>query len=286
MSTQFLRKYKLYITSLEGSQRNIEDLRVRFEVTKTVLSFPNLAKIEIYNPNSDTTSLLKEKFTNISLEAGYQGNSRLIFKGEVRNVYQNKIGPDRIVIIYAGDGQRDWENSFFNKTFKENIRIDTVINEILKTFQNTTIGVIDGIPKIADKLRGQTLSGSSKDILDMLSKEYNFDWNIQDGELNIVSKNKLIENDEAILINNLTGMIGSPTVTEIGADVKTLLNPRLIPNRSFKIESAFANIALGNIYFRDIKRTNAEGLYKIQEVVFIGDSRDGEWVSNVKGISL
>ena len=78
-------------------------------------------------------------------------------------------------------------------------------------------------------------------------------------------------------------MLGTPTVTEIGADVRTLLNPRLLPNRAFQIESINTDIQLGNLFFRDIKRTSAEGTYKIQEVKFSGDSRDGEWVSEVKG---
>ena len=34
---------------------------------------------------------------------------------------------------------------------------------------------------------------------------------------------------------------------------------------------------------RDVKRTTAEGTYKIQEVTFKGDSREGDWVSSVKG---
>ena len=72
-------------------------------------------------------------------------------------------------------------------------------------------------------------------------------------------------------------------VTEIGADVTTLLNPSLLPNRAFLIESVNADVTIGNLFFRNIKRTTAEGLYKIQEVVFKGDSRDGDWLSSVKG---
>jgi len=92
-----------------------------------------------------------------------------------------------------------------------------------------------------------------------------------------------LEGDEAVLVNAATGMLGSPTVTEIGADVMTLLNPRMLPNKAFKIESVNTDIQLGNLFFRNVKRTNAEGTYKIQEVTFKGDSREGEWTSAVKG---
>lgn len=283
MARQYNRAYDLTIIPTEGDSKIIRSLRVSFEITKSVLSFPNLAKISIFNPNSDTLSLLQKKYTKVLFNAGYVGDLRLIFKGEIRNVFQSKVGVDRIITVYAGDGEQDWQNATFNKTFSENVSISSAIEEVLKTFKEVTIGTINGLPQVADKLRGQTLSGSSKDILDNFADEYGFTWSIQDGEVVIVPVEEPLQGDEAVLVNAATGMLGSPTVTEIGADITTLLNPRMLPNRAFKIESVNADIQLGNLFFRSIPRTNAEGTYKIQEVTFRGDSRDGEWISSVKG---
>lgn len=286
VSRQYKRAYELTIIPDDGDSKVIRDLRVSFEITKTVLSFPNLARITIYNPNEDTLSLLQRKFTKVILNAGYEGNLRLLFKGDIRNIFQNKTSTDRLVTLYAGDGEKDWQNATFNKTFTENVTISKAIEEVLATFEEVTTGVIEGLPAVADKLRGQTLSGSSKDILDQFADEYGFNWNIQDGEVIITPVESPLEGDEAVLITATTGMINSPTITEIGADVTTQLNPRLLPNRAFQIESVGADVQLGNLFFRDIKRTSAEGLYKIQEVTFRGDSREGEWISSVKGRSL
>jgi len=283
MARQYKRVYELTIVPTSGETRIIDELRINFEITKSVLSFPNLARIQIYNPNKDTLAALQSKFTKIVLNAGYQGDSRLLFTGEIRNVFQMKIGVDRIATVYAGDGQRDWQNASFNKTFTESVTISAAIDEVLKTFKEVTVGALEGIPQIADKLRGQTLSGSSKDILDQFADEYGFNWSIQDGQVVTTPIEQPLTNAEAVLINAATGMIGSPTVTEIGADVTTLLNPRLLPNSAFKIESVNADIQLGNLFFRDVPRTNAEGTYKVQEVSFKGDSREGDWLSSVKG---
>lgn len=283
VARQYKRVYELTIIPDDGEARIINDLRVNFEITKSILSFPNLCRLVIYNPNEDTLSTLQKKFTKIVLNAGYEGDVRLLFKGEVRNVFQSKVGVDRLITIYAGDGERDWQNATFNKTFTENVTISAAIEEVLKSFEEVTTGVINGLPQVADKLRGQTLSGSSKDILDGFADEYGFDWSIQDGEVIITPVESPLEGDEAVLISAATGMIGSPIVTEIGADVVSLLNPRLLPNKAFKIESVNADIQLGNLFFRNIKRTTAEGTYKIQEVTFKGDSREGDWTSSVKG---
>ena len=283
MARQYKRVYELTVIPPGGEARIIRGLRVNFEITKSILSFPNLARITLYNPNQDTLSALEEKYTRIVLNAGYEGDLRLLFKGDVRNVFQTKTGRDRLLTIYSGDGEKSWQNATFNKTLSENLSIKSAIEEVLKTFSDVNIGTLQGLPQVADKLRGQVLSGSSKDIMDNFAEEYGFSWSIQDEEVIITPDQEPLEGDEAVSVTAATGMIGSPTITEIGVDVTTLLNPRLLPNRGFIIESLNADVAIGNLFFRNIKRTSAEGLYKIQEVIFRGDSRDGDWLSSVKG---
>lgn len=286
MSRQYKRLYRLSITPEDGLARVVTDLRTTFEITKSILSYPNKAKIIIYNPSPDTLSSLQKKFTKISLDAGYEGGLRLIFKGQIRNVFQSKIGTDRLITVYAGDGEQDWQNSSFNKTFSQNVAMSSVIKEVMESFKDTTLGILEGLPEVADKLMGQTLSGSSKAILDEFAEEYGFDWSIQDGEIVTTPIDEPLSNLEAVVVNSGSGMVGSPTITEIGADVSTLLNPRLLPNTAFKIESVNADIAIGNLFFRNIPKTSAEGIYKIQEVLFKGDSREGLWLSSVKGRKL
>jgi len=283
MARQYKRVYELTVIPPGGEARIIKGLRVNFEITKSILSFPNLARITLYNPNQDTLSALEEKYTRIVLNAGYEGDLRLLFKGDVRNVFQTKTGRDRLLTIYSGDGEKSWQNATFNKTLSESLSVSSAIQEVLKTFSDVNIGTLQGLPQVADKLRGQVLSGSSKDIMDNFAEEYGFSWSIQDGEIIITPEQEPLEGDQAVLVTAATGMIGSPTITEIGVDVTTLLNPRLLPNRGFIIESLNADVSIGNLFFRNVKRTSAEGLYKIQEVVFRGDSRDGDWLSSVKG---
>lgn len=285
MARQYKRAYTLTITPEDGPIEIISELRIVFEVTKTLLSFPNLCRIDLYNPNPETLSKLQRRYTPITLNAGYEERQGLIYKGQIRNVYQTKQRRDRIVTIFSSDGERDWQNSVFNKTFTSNVTIKNTIEEVIKSFETLSTGSLEGLPEIADKLRGQVLSGPSRFILDQYANEYNFTWSIQDGEVVTTPISTPLTGTPLILINSATGMLGDPIVTEIGADVITLLNPELLPNRAIKIESIFNDIKLGNLFFRNIKRTSAEGTYKIQEVIFKGDSRGNgnDWISTVKG---
>lgn len=286
MARQYKRAYELTIVPESGEARVIKELRISFEITKTLLSFPNLAKIIIYNPSPDTVESLTKKYTKISLNLGYEGNIKLVFTGQVRNVFESKTNVDRMITVYAGDGERSYQTSIFNKTFAETVSINTAITEVMNSFKELNLGEIAGLPTTKDKLRGQTLSGSSKDIMDSFAKEYGFNWSIQDGEIVVVPIDEPLTSQQAVLITPVTGLIGSPTITEIGADVTTYLNPELIPNVAFKIESASSEVQLGNIFFRNVSKTSAEGFYKVLEVVFKGDSREGDWVSSVKGRTL
>ena len=282
MARQYIRKYELTISPVDADSRIIKDLRVSFEVTKSTLSWPNLCRISIFNPNQDTISAIESKYTQIILNAGYEGSMGLIFKGEIRNGFISKTKTDKIVTLYAGDGEKDWQNSFFNRTYSESVSMRQVIADVIATFKNTSQGALEGLPETADKLLGQTISGSSKDVLDGFAKEYGFTWSIQDGELVTTPLEEPLQGDEAVVLNAKTGMINSPTITENGVNVTCLLNPKLLPNRAIKIESLGSDASIGNLYFYEVKATSGEGTYKIEEVTFSGDSREGDWLSSIK----
>lgn len=283
MSRQYKRAISLRIDA-DGESKDISGLRIRFKVTKSLFSYPNLAEIEIYNANDNTIERLRGKYSKIILDAGYVGAVRTIFVGQIRNVFQREEnGVDVITTVFAGDGEKAWQNANFNKTMSENIAIKEVVRQIAATFDKIGTGKLEGLEYPADKLRGQVLSGSSKDILDQLAEDYGFQWSIQDGELITVPNELPFKDTEAILISEGTGMIGSPTITELGVNVTSVLNPLLLPNAAFKIDAKYAGVSIGGTQFRTVKRTNASGLYKAYQVIFEGDTHANPWYVTVEG---
>ena len=286
MSRLYNRVADVTIIDQIGNTRILDKLRISFEVTKSLRGYPNLAKIDIYNANETTLTLLQDKFTTIQLNAGYVGTKALLFSGKVRNLVDTRNATDRITTIYAGDGEQDWQNAIYNRTLSASVPLLTILEEIGATFENSTVGDLSSFNIPADKLRGQSLSGSSKDVLDKLAEDYGFDWSIQNSVLTLVRREDALLPNESVLVSSTTGMIGSPTITEIGADVATLLNPRLEPAKLFTIESAASEVALGDLFFRQVQRTKAEGTYKILEVIHKGDTHDNVWASNLVGVSF
>jgi len=284
---QYDRTYSLTVIPPDGEARLITGLRVGFTITKSTKSSPNIGVFRIYNPNTDTLAAFQTVGTEIVFNAGYRGLERLLYKGQLRNVTQTREGPDRIIVAYFGDGQQDWEVSTFNKTYEGSVSIKQILTDLVGTFKGLSLETIQDVPDIADKLLGQSLSGNTRDLLDTYAEEYNFSWSIQDGAVQIIPNEEPIANDEAVVITAATGMIGSPEITEIGVDVKILLNPAVAPNRLITIESAGVGVTLGNLFFREgLPRSTANGTYKVLEVTHRGDTHGNDWFSEITGRSL
>ena len=287
MSRQFDRRYNLTIIPPEGNARRIEELELSFDIKKTLYGYPNLGTLKLLNPNLDTINTLRRKYTRIILNLGYGDDLRLAFRGDVRNVTQTKTSTKREITIYAGDGARDFNNSTFNKTFEAGIPTQEIAREVIGTFRSLVAGDISGVPMVADHPDGLSLSGQSSKILDDLARQYEADWSIQDGVVNVLQADRTLGGQEAIVINSGSGMIGSPTVTERGANVTTLLNTQIVPGALFSIKAVGSEVSLGNLFFRtENVRTNASGFYKAVTVDLKGNSRRGDWYSSIEGIRI
>lgn len=78
-------------------------------------------------------------------------------------------------------------------------------------------------------------------------------------------------------------MIGSPERTDIGVTVKNLLLPELKLGRRIQIKSITEAINVGNLFFRKVPPIKNEGIYRIDKITHVGDSRGDTWESQING---
>jgi hypothetical protein len=282
MSAQFKRGYKLSVVTPEGKALIITDLRVRFEITKDLFGYPNLGDIQIFNLSRDRVTAISQEFTLIELQVGYGGGLDTVFRGDVRNIVSRREGVDTITQFYAGDGERATRDARISKTYVAGTSIKQIIKEMAATF-NIPTAKLDGLSTTRANQRGQTFSSATKDAMDKLADDYGFHWSIQDGELVTQGRESYDKDNTFFNINRSTGMIGSPTVTELGADVRTLLNPRLNPYRAIQITTPDVELNVGNLFFRKKVPTLGTGLFRINKVIHTGDTRGNDWTSAITG---
>lgn len=303
---QWKRRVQLVIGKA-GTGLMIENLRVQFEVAKTIESAPNTAIIKIYNLHPDNEQKIKHEFDEVLLNAGYEGALRLVFRGNIKHVYRYREGNDYITEIEAGDGDKDYRQAVMNETLASGTTTKQLVERAAGTFKG--VGNTAYVPgehvQVTDRsrLRGKVISGNTRDVLHDVARESGANWSIQDGQLVIVSTNDVLPG-QAVVIRADTGMLGAPEINDKGIAVKCLMNPTLRVNGAIKLDNngikAKRKQAQALATKREKQETNApvgrenqqlvrldpDGIYKVLKLTHKGDNRGQEWVSEIECIGL
>jgi len=280
MSLQFSRNARVEIAGVD-STLFVEGLRIKFEVVRTSLGYPNKGKIEIYNLDERKLEQVVERLAVVRLFAGYGGESPMIYEADIANHYKSRIGVDSVYTLITGSGRRAWETDTFSKTYAIGVDPAIIVGDVVASFPTLTPGVV-ALSDAKTKLQPLTLSGNSHKVMDKLAKDYNFDWHIDQNQIDVIGRGLTVDDRPVYDITPLTGLIGSPTLTELGADFRILLNPDILVGRQVRMDSVGVQLAQAALEFRKV-RTTANGFYKVKETRFIGDTRGQEWYTDIIG---
>ncbi len=280
----FNRVAKILIPDTEFE---IIDLRINFKIEKSLVGYPNLGNIKIYNLSENSRNQIEEENLKIQLFAGYvDGEAPLLFDGDIINVVHQKSGVDWITEIFAADGINILSTATINKTLKAGVDTEQIYNELVSQMEGISKGVTEGLKNcLSGKrslLRDLQLTGNVKDWLDKIAKDCGFEYSVNDGVIETVPTGLPVSDVPTIVINQGTGMIGSPERTEIGINVKHFLLPELKLGRTIRVESISEKINVGNLFFRKIPPVRNEGIYRIDKLIHSGDTRDNLWESQIQ----
>jgi len=265
----FGRKIRVVVSTIE-----ITDLDMVFQVTKTLKPEPNKAELTIFNLNPDHRSSLEQmKSAPVQIEAGYQGGTSVLFLGDLRTAMTVHQGPDFITKLSSGDGEKAIKTARVNVSLKKGAAsVDKVLESVAKA-----LGVGEGNLKQALSAiksaglgelfsEGTVISGSAYREMTNICRSLGLTWSIQDGKLQILELKKALEG-QAILVNERTGLIGSPTVDNKGVlTCQTLLIPDVFPGRLMVLESE-----------------RLKGQYRIESCQYSGDTNGQDWYIGIEG---
>lgn len=254
----------------------ISDLRVTFRVEKSLQKEPNTAEIEVYNLNQGSRALTQTKPIAVRLEAGYDGNTELLFVGDV-NWASSKLGAtDWVTRLQCGDGSRAFNFARINKSYRAGTPAVDVLKDVAGSMGlkvPTSAG--EAVEFAKQFVSGKTSFGSSSLELDRIVKNAGRSWSVQNGKLQIVKDGVPIGRTQ-YTISEDTGMIGSP---EYGAPrnaketptitVRMLLHPGLAPGGLARIKS------------REVS-----GDFRIEKVSHSGDSQSQDWTTTIEAKHL
>lgn len=289
LDDQFLRVCTLVVSNKQGAGIDLSELRIKFSVKRSDTMTPNMADIRVYNLSTETALMLsnKKEFTTITLQAGYQGNFGVIFQGNIKQVIIGRENAtDTFVDFIAGDGDRAYNFSILNQTIAKGLTQTDQANAAIAAMgsKGVTPGFSDAFEKTSLP-RGKTFFGNARDHLRSITQSNGKNWSIQDGKVNILDKKAYLPGERVVLTSK-TGMIGTPSQTNEGVNVKCLLNPNIkiagriqIDNKS--IQKLKINLSVPNSAANIPAPLTADGTYYVLVVEHQGDTRGVEWYSNL-----
>lgn len=290
---QYLRSCFLVVATASGSGLDLSQFRVKFSIKRSDTQTPNTADIRIYNLSQQTAAQIRKEFTQVVLEAGYQGNRGVIFKGNIKQVILGRESATvTFVDIIAGDGDKAYNFSVVNTTLAKGSTQANQIAASVATMQGNgvTQGPMGNQPAV--KLpRGKAMYGPAKNYLRNSAQSTGNVWSIQNGKVTLVSTTSYLPGT-VIVLNSNTGMIGTPQQTNEGANVKCLLNPGM--NVSTRVQIDEASIQRIKTNIEAIAAANAagiaapilpnlstDGIYYVLTLEHSGDTRGVDWYTSL-----
>ena len=295
MTQQWIRKVRLVVGN--GSEGiDCSDMRIRFMVRTQDSQTPWQADVTVTNLSNATANKIRKEYSEVYLEAGYQGNSAEIFRGKIVQVRgPGRESPtDTYLNIQAAASPDAHGYAVVNKTlaaghtFRD--QVDACL-EALKPYGVTAGYIADlGNTKMP---RGRAMFGMVRNQLRAICMSVGAACFIDGNKLNIVKYREALPGN-AIVINSETGMIGMPVQTIEGVEVRCLLNPQLKVNGLIKIDETSIQRAKLNVDYATAaaggqsveksildRNIDADGTYKILQLTHSGDTRGTEFYTDL-----
>lgn len=267
------RHFKITVAGNNEEARSFGvDFDISFEIVRTNGKEPNTAAVSIKGLNKASRGAFETEYKRIWIEAGYVTRFANVFAGEIATAESKIASRETVTTITAGDGDLAWVNGAMNETFAAGSKVSDVVRQLVQRgMPGVTVGSIIGLDDDITFVRPYVANGATRDRLTELARTYNAQWSIQNGEFEMIARNRM-GTQEAVVLTPDSGLIGSPAKTEKGIRAVCLLNGALKPNEPVIIESETLS--------------PNRGIYKIIAVKHSGSTEGNNFFSEVECISL
>ncbi len=291
LSQQWLRKVQLVVGDDTGNALDLSELHITFSVRGATTQTLKHATVRVFNVSQSTLYRIQQEFTRFSLQAGYGDGVGQIFAGSISTIrWGRQNGTDTFLDLEGFDSDQAYNWSVSNKTLAAGWSPDDMHSALAKDVGafGVAVGQKPQLPQIKMP-RGRVLYGMTCDHLLTFGKSMGCDWNLQDGQLNLVPHGGYLTK-EAIVLSPATGLIGTPELTIEGIVVKCLLNPNIKAGMRVHIDNTYITdtVVKTPITLEDAKMPTLDprGVYKVLFVAHNGDTRGSQWQTEMVCTSI
>jgi hypothetical protein len=281
---QWLRKCTLIVGSGSGDALDLSTLRIKFSIKKTDAETPNNVTIQVFNLSDETAKKIQREFTDVILQAGYEENFGVIFRGNTKQVSRGRENStDTFLNIIAGDGDKAYNFAVTNTTLAAGATQADQVRAagVAMGKQGAQVGYTPDLGS-ARLPRGKVMYGMSRDYMRQSAETAGASWSIQDGKVVMVPVRGVLPG-EAVLLTERTGLIGTPEQTNDGIVIKCLINPLIKTGGAVSIENSEVNADKSG---KASVKIADNGIYKVLSIEYDGDTHGKDWYQKLTCVGI
>jgi hypothetical protein len=280
----------------------VKDLRMTFSIKKTSTSTSNSAKVQIYNLNAQSRKFMdffdiEEAKNLLIVKAGYQGQEKTVFVGNITVVSIALDKPNIITTLEALDGEKTLNQLKLHITYQGGTAASKIINDIIQA-SGLEFDPIDW-PTIGERyyVNGFCFEGMAKVLLDNVCNYLGLIWSIQNNKF----KFNPVGGTDGFPIISLrpeTGLLSSPIrLNDVNSAVlnkkeqqKEVTTPGTKKKKCLSggyeirclLQPNFEPGGVVNVQSQEIDNKN----FRIFEVEHVGDTHGNDWTTKLTTMAL
>lgn len=265
-----------HIAKIVVGTLDVSNLKISFEVSKSTKPEPNVASVTIWQL-SDSSRAVLEGAGDLpcSISAGYPETVAEIFNGTLHDAYSEVSGTEIYTTITSTEGGKDFRKARISRSYSKGSFLGDIIADVaaelgdVSQVKGLLAGIQSRLGKNTSIPRAMILSGSASKNLTTLTKSVGLDWSVQAGALQMTPKGQPLKG-AIISLTRESGLLGSPSIDGKGKlTAQALLMPDILPGSTINVETRFIS-----------------GNFKVERVVFTGDTYGGDWFTSIEGSRL
>ncbi len=269
MGQLFKRAWKVSVDKVQTS-----DLRVQFDITRTLKKEPNTCELKISNLSKQTRDQLKGAGLSVIVEGGYQGSTAVLFSGDSRTIDHLYLRNDWETHVQCGDGEQSYLYARMNESLPPGTSLKDALRKAADKMginKGNLEKMIQGKLSFEQFTHGLAAFGPASGVFNDLIKGAGLEWSIQNGEVQVTRPGEAAQT-EAFLLSPDTGLIGSPDHAppdhkkkQAVLKCRCFLNGHIAPGRIINVQSS-----------------SVKGEFVVQKVIHKGDSEGQEWTTHIE----
>lgn len=261
-------------------------LRVSFIINKQLSDVSDNAVVKIYNLNQESRKALAQrsiyiyktsKVRTLQISAGYKDDFGALFNGGIERVINTREGPDWVTEIKASSALAQILHNVLDKNWESDAGTP------FKTIADEAFSSLAGVDKVSYSVEALSLissitlpsfsaNGSAYKTVQNLMRGIGLAWTIDSKEAKVVIPSNPLNAANSYLVDETSGLIGSPKVDDMGYEFRTLIDH---------------NITTGTLVFISSQTLEAstpglDALATAWTLEVRGDTHEDDWYMDVK----